>query len=69
MKHNRITIRKQAGADYRRPLKCYDVTRDGQVVGTLQTWGVTWEVFDARLNRVASHTTIRAAARVAGRVL
>lgn len=63
------TIRKQPGADYRRPIKVYDVTRDGQVVGTLQTWGRTWQVLDPHLNEVASHTTIRAAVRVAKRVL
>lgn len=64
-----ITVRKQAGANYRRPIKAYDVTRDGKVIGTLQTWGRTWQVFDAYLNEVASHTTIKAAVRVAGRVL
>lgn len=64
-----LTVRKQPGADYRRPIKVYDVTRDGEVVGTLQTWGVTWEVLDSQMCRVASHTTIRAAVRVASRVL
>lgn len=64
-----ITVRKQEGANYRRPIKAYDVTRNGEVVGTLQTWGVSWEVFDAALVRVAKHTTIKAAVRVAGKVL
>lgn len=64
-----ITLRKQAGANYRRPIKVYDVTRDGEVVGTLQTWGKTWQVLDPYLNQVASHSTIKAAARVAGKVL
>ena len=64
-----IILRKQDGASYRSPLKVYDVTRNGEVVGTVQTWGVTWEVFDAAFNRVAKHTTIKAAVRVAGRVL
>ncbi len=63
------TIRKQPGANYRRPVKAYDVTRNGEVVGTVQTWGVSWEVFDRYLNRVASHTTIKAAVRSAGKVL
>ena len=63
------TIRKQPGATYRRPIKAYDVTRNGEVVGTLQTWGCTWQVFDAYLNQVASHTTIKAAVRSAGKVL
>lgn len=64
-----ITVRKQEGASYRRPIKAYDIVRGVEVVGTVQTWGVTWEVFDRYLNRVASHTTIKAAVRVAGRVL
>lgn len=64
-----ITVRKQAGANYRRPIKVYDLERDGEVVGTLQTWGRTWDVLDAVLNKVSSHTTIRAAVRVAGKVL
>ena len=67
--HDTITVRKQEGADYRRPIKVYDVTRDGEVVGTLQTWGRTWQVLDGYLNQVASHTTIKAAVRVAGKVL
>ena len=66
---NLITVRKQEGANYKSPIKVYDVTRNGQVVGTLQTWGRTWEVLDACFNQVASHTTIKAAVRVAGRVL
>ncbi len=64
-----ITVRKQEGSNYRRPIKVYDVTRNGEVVGTLQTWGRTWQVLDPYLNQVASHTTIKAAVRVAGRVL
>lgn len=64
-----ITVRKQEGTNYRCPIKVYDVTRNGQVVGTLQTWGRTWQVLDPYLNQVASHTTIKAAVRVAGRVL
>ena len=67
--NNTITLHKQPGANYRRPLKAYDVTRHGEVVGTLQTWGETWDVLDADLNQVASHTTIKAAVRVASRVL
>lgn len=64
-----ITVRKQSGTNYRRPIKAYDIVRGAEVVGTLQTWGVTWEVFDRYLNRVAKHTTIKAAVRVAGKVL
>lgn len=64
-----ITIRKQEGATYRRPIKAYDIVRGAEVVGTLQTWGRTWQVLDAVLNEVASHTTIKAAVRSAGKVL
>lgn len=64
-----IIVRKQQGANYKRPIKVYDLERNGEVVGTLQTWGRGWDVFDAVLNKVASHTTIKAAVRVAGRVL
>lgn len=64
-----ITLRKQDGARYNSPLKAYDVTRNGEVVGTVSTWGVTWEVFDRYFNQVAKHTTIKAAVRAAGRVL
>ena len=64
-----ITLRKQDGFNSRNPLKGYDVLRNGEVVGALTTWGGAWEVFDATLNRVAKHTTIKAAMRVAGKVL
>ena len=66
--HN-ITLRKQDGFSPRNPLKGYDVLRNGEVVGALTTWGGAWEVFDAALVRVAKHTTIKAAVRVAGKVL
>ena len=64
-----ITIQKQPGSSYHGPLKAYDVTRNGKQVGTLQTWGTVWEVYDINLCQVAKHTTIKAAVRVAGRVL
>ena len=64
-----ITIQKQLGSSYHGPLKAYDVTRDGKQIGTLQTWGTVWEVYDVDLSCVAKHTTIKAAVRVAGRVL
>lgn len=67
--YSTITLHKQDGATYRGPLKAYDVRRGGEFVGTLQTWGRTWEVYDAGYNQVASHTTIKAATRVAGRLL
>lgn len=64
-----ITIQKQPGSSYHSPLKAYDVTRDGEVVGSLQTWGLTWEVYDINLCQVAKHSTIKAAVRVASKVL
>ena len=64
-----ITIRKQPGASYTRPVKAYDLERNGVTVGTLQTWGTTWDVLDDAMNQVSSHTTVKAAVRVAGRVL
>lgn len=64
-----ITIRKQSGARYNRTVKAYDLERGGVTVGTLQTWGTSWDVLDAAMNQVSSHTTIKAAARVASRAL
>ncbi len=64
-----ITIRKQSGASYARPVKAYDVKRNGVTVGTLQTWGTSWDVLDDAMNQVSSHTTIKAAVRVASRAL
>ena len=67
--NNTITLHKQDGANYHRPIKAYDLMRGAEVVGTLQTWGTVWEVLDAALNCVSKHTTIKAAVRVAGRAL
>ena len=66
-----ITLHKQPGASYRaHAFKVYDVTRNGEVVGTVESdFGMGWNVKDAALNRVSRHTTIKAAVRVAGRVL
>ena len=67
--HNTITLHKQDGANYRNPVEAYDIARNGEVVGTLQTWGTVWEVLDSAFNLVSKHTTIKAAVRVAGRAL
>ena len=64
-----ITVRKTEGFNAKSPIKRYDLERNGELVGTLQTWGKDWDVLDAVLNKVATHTTIKAAVRVAGRVL
>ncbi len=66
--HN-ITVRKQPGTSYTRPVKAYDLERSGVTVGTLQTWGTTWDVLDDAMNQVSRHTTIKAAVRVASRAL
>ena len=67
--NNTITLNKQDGANYRNPVKAYDLMRGAEVVGTLQTWGTVWEVLDATFNLISKHTTIKAAVRVAGRAL
>lgn len=64
-----ITVRKSEGFKSKSPIKVYNLERNGVTVGTLQTWGRTWQVLDAYLNQVASHTTIKAAVRSAGKVL
>ena len=64
-----ITLHKQDGANYHTPVKAYDLERNGEVVGCLQTWGTVWEVLDATFTCVSKHTTIKAAVRVAGRAL
>ena len=67
--NNTITLHKQDGANYRSPIKAYNLERNGVTVGTLQTWGTGWEVLDTFFNKVSSHTTIKAAVRVAARAL
>ena len=64
-----ISLVKQPGHSSRSPLKAYDVTRNGETVGTLQTWGTSWEVYDVSMCQVSRHSTIKAAVRVAGRLL
>ena len=64
-----ITLNKIAGASYKTPVKAYDLVRGSEIVGTLQTWGTVWEIFDSTFNLVPKHTTIKAAVRVATRVL
>ena len=64
-----ISLVKQPGHKSSNPIKVYDIARNGEVVGTLQTWGTVWEVLDVDLSCVAKHTTIKAAVRVASKVL
>lgn len=66
-----ITLHKQPGENYDRcPFKVYDARRNGEVVGTVgqDLWG-KWSVLTADYTLVSRHTTIKAAARVAARVL
>lgn len=65
----KLTIRKTEGFSSRNPIKVYDLEWGGVSVGTLQTWGREWDVFDASFTKRSSHTTIKAAVRVAGKVL
>ena len=66
-----IKLQKLPGERYDAlSFKVYSVSRNGQSVGTLeQDFGGRWEVLNANLERVSVHTTIKAAVRVAGRVL
>jgi hypothetical protein len=66
-----ITLSKITGASYKpHSFKMYEARRNGEVVGTVaQNLWNKWEVVDANFNRVSHHTTIKAAVRVAGRVL
>ena len=68
---NTITLKKQADGKYRHfDFKVYNVIREGELVGTVESdWGKGWNVMDACLNKLSYHTTIKAAVRVAGRVL
>ncbi len=68
---NHITLNKRPGECYKpHAFKVYDVTRNGEIVGTVaqDLWN-KWEVVDANFNRVSHHTTIKAAVRVASRAL
>ncbi len=68
--HN-ITLHKQPGESYaRQAFKVYDARRNGEVVGTVgqDLWG-KWSLLTSDYTLVSRHTTIKAAVRVAGRVL
>jgi hypothetical protein len=66
-----ITLSKIAGESYGKGrFKMYEARRNGEVVGTVaQDLGGKWEVVTADFTLVSVHATIKAAARVAGRVL
>ena len=66
-----ITLSKIAGESYKpHSFKAYEARRNGEVVGTVaQNLWNKWEVVDLNFNRISHHSTIKAAARVAGRVL
>lgn len=66
-----IKLQKVPGERYdARSFKRYDAYRDGRQVGYIaQDLYNKWEVVDDNFNRVSQHTTIKAAARVAGKVL
>ena len=65
-----IVFSKIPGERYdAKSFKTYTVTRAGQNIGTLEQAYKGWEVLNANLERVAKHTTIKAAVRVARKVL
>ena len=66
-----ITLSKITGESYKpHSFKMYEARRNGEVVGTVaQDLGGKWEVVTPDFNLVSKHTTIKAAVRVAGRVL
>lgn len=66
-----IKLQKVPGERYdARSFKRYEAFRNGEVIGTVaQDLGGRWEVITPNFNLVSSHTTIKAAARVAGKVL
>lgn len=66
-----ITLQKIPGERYdERSYKTYEAYRNGQHVGYVaQTLCYDWEVADRYMVPVSRHTTIKAAARVARKVL
>lgn len=66
-----ITLNKISGESYKpNSYKVYEAKRGDKTVGTIsQDFGMRWEVVNADFERVSLHTTIKAAVRVAGRVL
>jgi hypothetical protein len=66
-----ITLSKITGERYdSHSFKSYEARRNGEVVGTVaQDYGGRWEVVSADYRLVSKHSTIKAAVRVAGRVL
>lgn len=66
-----IKLQKVPGERYdARSFKRYEAYRDGCLVGVVaQDLYNKWEVVDANFNRISHHTTVKAAARVAEKVL
>jgi hypothetical protein len=66
-----ITLSKITGESYKtHAFKTYEARRHGAVVGTVaQDLGGKWEVVTPDFTLLSKHTTIKAAVRVAGRVL
>jgi len=66
-----ITLNKVAGESYKPySFKMYEARRNGEVVGTVaQDLGYKWEVVTSDFRLVSRHSTIKAAVRVAERVL
>ena len=66
-----ITLSKITGESYKpHSFKMYEARRNGEIIGTVaQDLGGKWEVVTPDFNLASKHTTIKAAVRVAGRVL
>jgi hypothetical protein len=71
IKMQHITLSKIAGESYKPySFKTYEARRNGEVVGSVaQDYSGKWEVVTLDFNLISTHTTIKAAVRVAGRVL
>lgn len=66
-----ITLSKVAGVRYTaHSFKTYEAHRNGEYVGYVaQDYSSKWEVVDRNFNLISKHTTIKAAVRVARKVL
>jgi hypothetical protein len=71
IKMHSITLSKVPGVPYTaHSFKTYEAHRNGECVGYLaQDCGSRWEVVDRNFNLISKHTTIKAAVRVARKVL
>lgn len=67
--HHSLSLRKVEDVDYRRPVRFWHLVKGNEVVGEIQTYGRVYEVFDARLNKLHSSVTLKAAFRASKGIL